>query len=57
MPGSVDRADFPLTDSMADGPTDTMPLRHRAKALVSLEAFAGSVILALAIARAVDVLG
>jgi uncharacterized membrane protein len=56
VPGFVDYAYFSLTNSMAYSPTDTMPLRHRAKALMALQAFAGFVILALVIARAVNIL-
>ncbi|AJW78952.1 hypothetical protein [Clavibacter michiganensis] len=56
VPGFVDYAYFSLTNSMAYSPTDVMPLSHRAKALMALEAFAGFVILALVIARAVNIL-
>ncbi|QOD42570.1 DUF1345 domain-containing protein [Clavibacter zhangzhiyongii] len=56
VPGFVDYAYFSLTNSMAYSPTDTMPLSHRAKGLMSLQAFAGFVILALVIARAVNIL-
>jgi len=56
VPGFIDYAYFSLTNSMAYSPTDTMPLSHRAKALMALEAFAGFVILALVIARAVNIL-
>ena len=42
---------------MAFSPSDTMPLSHRAKALMLLESFGGFVMLALVIARAVALLG
>jgi uncharacterized membrane protein len=56
-PGYIDYLYFSLSNSMAFSPTDTMPLSHRAKALMGLESFAGFVILALVIARAVSLLG
>ncbi|OUE19432.1 hypothetical protein BFL36_12690 [Clavibacter michiganensis] len=56
VPGFVDYAYFSLTNSMAYSPTDVMPLSHRAKGLMALQAFAGFVILALVIARAVNIL-
>ena len=56
-PGYVDYLYFSLTNSMAFSPTDSMPLSHRAKALMGLESFTGFVILALVIARAVSLLG
>jgi uncharacterized membrane protein len=57
MPGYLDYLYFSATDSMAFSPTDVMPLTPRAKALMLFEAFAGFVILALVIARAVSLLG
>ena len=42
---------------MAFSPTDAMPLSRRAKILMLAESFAGFVILALVIARAVSLLG
>ena len=42
---------------MAFSPTDAMPLTQRAKLLMVFQAFAGFVILALVIARAVSLLG
>jgi uncharacterized membrane protein len=57
MPGYVDYLYFSASDSMAFSPTDVMPLSHRAKALMMVEAFAGFIILALVIARAVSLLG
>ena len=55
-PAYLDYLYFSLSNSMAFSPTDTMPLSHRAKALMGLESFAGFVILALVIARAVSLL-
>jgi len=57
MPGYVDYLYFSASDSMAFSPTDVMPLSHRAKLLMVVEAFSGFVILALVIARAVSLLG
>ncbi len=57
MPGYVDYLYFSASNSMAFSPTDAMPLSHRAKLLMVFEAFAGFVILALVIARAVSLLG
>jgi uncharacterized membrane protein len=57
MPGYVDYLYFSASDSMAFSPTDAMPLTHRAKMLMMLEAFSGFLILALVIARAVSLLG
>ncbi len=56
-PKFLDFLYFALTNSMAFSPTDVMPLSHRAKALMGLQSFAGFVILALVIARAVSLLG
>ncbi|MCU1405763.1 MAG: hypothetical protein JWQ43_2066 [Glaciihabitans sp.] len=56
-PGYFDYVYFSLSNSMAFSPTDTMPLSHRAKAMMGLESFAGFVILALVIARGVSLLG
>ena len=57
VPSYIDYFYFSLSNSMAFSPTDTMPLRHRAKLLMSLESFAGFVLLALVIARAVSLIG
>ncbi|MDO9398667.1 MAG: hypothetical protein Q7T71_19155 [Herbiconiux sp.] len=57
LPGFVDYLYFSLSDSMAFSPTDVMPLTHRAKLLMGLEALAGFVLLALVIARGVSLLG
>ena len=53
----VDYLYFSGSNSMAFSPTDAMPLSHRAKILMGIESFAGFVILALVIARAVSLLG
>jgi uncharacterized membrane protein len=53
----IDYLYFSLSNSMAFSPADTMPLSHRAKILMGLQSFAGFVILALVIARAVSLLG
>lgn len=45
------------SNSMAFSASDSMPLSHRAKALMAVQAFSGFVILALVIARAVSLLG
>jgi uncharacterized membrane protein len=55
--GYIDYVYFSLTNSMAFSPTDSMPLSHRAKALMGVESFTAFVILALVIARAVSLLG
>ena len=57
VPNFVDYLYFSLSNSMAFSPTDTMPLTHRAKMLMGLESFAGFVLLALVIARAVSLIG
>jgi hypothetical protein len=53
----IDYLYFSGSNSMAFSPTDSMPLSPRAKILMGLESFAGFVILALVIARAVSLLG
>lgn len=57
VPNYIDYFYFSLSNSMAFSATDTMPLTHRAKLLMSLESFAGFVLLALVIARAVSLIG
>jgi len=47
---------FSLSTMMAYSPTDVMPLTRRAKALMAYEALTGFVLLALVIARAVNIL-
>jgi uncharacterized membrane protein len=56
-PSFMDYLYFSGTNSMAFSPTDTMPLSHRAKALMLTESFGGFVMLALVIAHAVGQLG
>jgi hypothetical protein len=56
VPHFVDYLYVSLTNSMAFSPTDTMPLTHRAKLLMGLQSAAGFVILALVIARSVNIL-
>ncbi len=56
VPQFVDYLYVSLTNSMAFSPTDTMPLSHRAKLLMGLQSAAGFVILALVIARSVNIL-
>lgn len=48
---------FSATDAMAFSATDVMPLSIRAKALMLIESLSGFVVLALVIARAVNVMG
>lgn len=57
VPNYIDYFYFSLANSMAFSATDTMPLTHRAKLLMALEALAGFVLLALVIARAVSLIG
>jgi hypothetical protein len=57
LPGFVDYLYFSLSNSTAFSPTDVMPLTHRVKLLMGLEALAGFVLLALVIARGVSLLG
>ena len=57
VPVFVDYLYFSLSNSMAFSATDAMPLSHRAKMLMALESFAGFVLLALVIARAVSLIG
>jgi uncharacterized membrane protein len=52
-PSFFDYLYFSGSNSMAFSPTDTMPLSHRAKALMLAESFGGFVMLALVIAHAV----
>ena len=47
---------FALTNMMAFSPTDVMPLTIRAKALMALQSVTGFALLALVIARAVNIL-
>lgn len=56
-PSFVDYLYASMTNSMAFSPADTMPLSHRFKLLMVIEAFSAFVILALVIARAVSLFG
>jgi len=55
--GFTDYLYFSLSNQMAFSPTDAMPLTSRAKALMGIQAFTGFVLLALVIARAVNIVG
>ncbi len=55
-PAYFDYLYFSATNSMAFSPTDVLPLSHRAKALMLAQSIAGFLLLALAIARAVNIL-
>lgn len=47
---------FSFSNMMAFSPTDVMPLTHRAKGFMAIQAFTGFVLLALVISRAVNIL-
>jgi uncharacterized membrane protein len=55
--GFFDYLYFSLSNQMAFSPTDAMPLTSRAKALMGIQALTGYVLLALVIARAVNIVG
>lgn len=55
-PEFLDYLTFSLSSMMAFSPTDVMPLTHRAKALMAYESLTGFVLLALVIARAVNII-
>ena len=55
-PSFFDYLYFSLSNMMAFSPTDVMPLTTRAKALMGLQAVTGFALLALVIARAVNIL-
>ena len=57
VPTLVDYLYVSTTNSSAFSPTDTMPLSHRAKALMGLQATAALLVTLLVIARAVSALG
>jgi len=57
MPAYFDYLYFSASNSMAFSATDTMPLSHRAKALMMLQSLSGFVLLSLVIARSVSLLG
>lgn len=46
-----------VTNATAFSPTDTLPLTHRAKALMGLQAFVSFATIALVAARAINILG
>jgi len=56
VPTFIDYLYVSITNSTAFSPTDTMPLSHRAKALMSVEAIAALITSLLVIARAVSIL-
>jgi len=55
-PGFVDYLYLSVTNSSAFSPTDTMPLSHRAKTLMSVESLSALVLMVIVIARGVNVL-
>ena len=55
-PGFVDYLYMSTTNMMAFSPTDVMPLSSRAKLLMMLQSITGFVLLALVIARSVNIL-
>ena len=56
MPGLVDYLYVSLTNATAFSPTDTMPLSHSAKWLMSAQALVSLVTIGLVVARAVNIL-
>ncbi|HWH27134.1 MAG TPA: DUF1345 domain-containing protein [Pseudolysinimonas sp.] len=57
QPGFFDYLYFSASNMMAFSPTDVMPLTTRAKALMLVQALTGFALLALVIARAVNIVG
>jgi hypothetical protein len=55
-PAFVDYLYLSVTNSSAFSPTDTMPLSHRAKMLMSVESLSALVLMVIVIARGVNVL-
>jgi len=55
-PGFIDYLYMSLTNMIAFSPTDTMPLTPRAKMLMGLQSLCGFILLALVIARSVNIL-
>ena len=55
-PGFIDYLYVSVTNSSAFSPTDTMPLSHRAKMLMSVESLSALVLMVIVIARGVNVL-
>lgn len=56
-PGFVDYLYISLTNGTAFSPTDTLPLTHRAKSLMSVQALISLLTVVLVTARAVNILG
>ena len=56
-PALVDYVYISVTNSIAFSPTDAMPLTHRAKLLMALEAGVSAVTILVVAARAVNILG
>jgi hypothetical protein len=55
-PGFVDYLYLSVTNSSAFSPTDTMPLSHRAKMVMSVQSLSAMVLMVIVIARGVNVL-
>lgn len=55
-PGFIDYLYLSLTNMTAFSPTDTMPLSARAKILMGIQSLCGFILLALVIARSVNIL-
>jgi hypothetical protein len=55
-PGFVDYLYLSVTNSSAFSPTDTMPLSHRAKMLMSVQSLSALMLMVIVIARGVNVL-
>jgi uncharacterized membrane protein len=55
-PGFIDYLYLSLTNMTAFSPTDTMPLSARAKILMGVQSVCGFILLALVIARSVNIL-
>jgi hypothetical protein len=56
-PTFVDYLYISVTNATAFSPTDTMPLTHRAKLLMAIQALVSITVVVLALARAVSVIG
>jgi uncharacterized membrane protein len=56
-PGFGDYLYTSLTNAMAFSPTDTMPLTHTAKLMMSIQSIAALLTVGLVVARAVNILG
>ena len=55
-PGYVDYLYFSASNAMAFSPTDVMPMSSRAKLFIMVQAISGFILLALVIARSVNIL-